>query len=143
MLPCIKCNSTDRYANGHCIACSKAYYSSEAGKSSRQRYERSPKRQAKNKKQYARYKISGYHRQYHLKTAYGMTSDAMLTMLDEQNHSCLICGKLIIDKPHVDHNHVTGHVRGLLCNNCNLGLGMFKDNPNYLRTAASYLEKTC
>jgi hypothetical protein len=39
----------------------------------------------------------------------------------------------------VDHGHETGEVRGLLCSNCNLGLGYFKDNPKYLEGAIKYL----
>jgi Recombination endonuclease VII len=40
----------------------------------------------------------------------------------------------------MDHNHVTGKIRGLLCDQCNRGLGMFKDNPELLRKAVEYLE---
>ena len=46
------------------------------------------------------------------------------------------------DATHVDHNHDTGEVRGLLCTNCNTGLGMAKDNPVHLRAMAQYLEDT-
>ena len=41
---------------------------------------------------------------------------------------------------HVDHNHVTGTVRGLLCNMCNIGIGMFRDNVNFMYKAIKYLE---
>lgn len=40
----------------------------------------------------------------------------------------------------VDHCHETSKIRGLLCHNCNLGLGNFKDDPNILRAAADYIE---
>jgi len=54
---------------------------------------------------------------------------------------CIICG--LEKKIVVDHNHVTGEVRGGLCDNCNIGLGHFKDNPELLRLAALYLEGKC
>ena len=41
---------------------------------------------------------------------------------------------------HIDHDHITGVVRGLLCFNCNAALGLFSDNPEWLRIAALYLE---
>lgn len=59
-------------------------------------------------------------------------------MLESQGSVCAICGCL--PPLCVDHNHVTGVVRGLLCRNCNLALGGFKDNPDSLRKAITYLE---
>ena len=53
---------------------------------------------------------------------------------------CHICGDPLTT-PHVDHCHTTGLVRGILCNNCNTGIGMFRDNPELLRAAIDYLQR--
>lgn len=60
-----------------------------------------------------------------------------------QKGCCALCGT---DTPGgngdfaVDHDHETGIVRKLLCFNCNIGIGKFRDNPELLRKAAEYLE---
>lgn len=69
---------------------------------------------------------------------YNLTPQDFNRMLQEQNHSCLICQKQL-DDPHVDHCHDTNRVRGLLCDPCNRGLGFFKHNPELLKRAAGYL----
>jgi hypothetical protein len=65
-------------------------------------------------------------------------------MLKDQGNKCAICGSLSPGKKetsfHVDHDHETGKVRGLLCELCNVGLGYFK-TPKELRAAAAYLEQ--
>jgi len=75
---------------------------------------------------------------------YGLTREQAEAVL--KTPSCQICGTDLIDRQGkngkaVDHNHVTGKVRGVLCSNCNRGLGHFRDNPQTLRAAANYLEK--
>lgn len=61
----------------------------------------------------------------------------------EQKNKCGICGEELIHRKqtHIDHCHKTGTTRGLLCHNCNVGLGHFKDNQKLLELAWSYLEK--
>ena len=59
----------------------------------------------------------------------------------EQRGRCLIClRETLIEDLHVDHDHSTGYVRGLLCPKCNQGLGMFDDNTASLRRAIQYLQ---
>jgi hypothetical protein len=59
-------------------------------------------------------------------------------MVAEQGGVCAICGRP--DPEHVDHDHETGAVRGILCFNCNGGLGQFRDDIDALQCAAVYLE---
>jgi len=76
---------------------------------------------------------------YNLKWRYGMAPHAYDRMLASQGGACAICGRLESGKRlAVDHDHVTGKVRGLLCNNCNICLGGLE---NYLPQAASYLSR--
>ena len=59
----------------------------------------------------------------------------------DQEFKCLICSAVCEeDKLNVDHCHTNGNVRGLLCGNCNKGLGSFKENTNSLKNAIKYLE---
>jgi hypothetical protein len=77
-----------------------------------------------------------------------MDPEGFYAMLDEQNGRCRICGQSIegTDEKgkllaHIDHDHDTGRVRGLLCQGCNTGLGMFKDSIRNLASAIVYLEE--
>ena len=67
-------------------------------------------------------------------------------ILAEQHGRCWICGYSDLSDPKmfpiVDHCHTTGRVRGLLCMNCNQGLGKFKDNPDLLIQAIAYLTRS-
>jgi hypothetical protein len=74
---------------------------------------------------------------------YGLTEADWDRMLTEQGGRCAICRT---DTPggrgerwHIDHSHATDKVRGLLCHNCNVGIGNFKDDPALLDSAAAYL----
>ncbi|MCP4598529.1 endonuclease VII domain-containing protein [Neptuniibacter sp.] len=75
---------------------------------------------------------------------FGITEQKYNAMFKKHKGRCYICGKhqsKMKKRLHVDHDHKTGKVRGLLCVICNLGLGCFKDNPARLRSAAEYLER--
>lgn len=86
-------------------------------------------------------------REGRLRREYGISSDDYARLLQEQRRCCAICGS---DKSgrsgcvplFVDHDHRTGKIRGLLCNDCNLGLSKFKEEPAFLRGAAAYLERS-
>ena len=72
---------------------------------------------------------------------YGITGEEFRAILEKQGISCPICGKTIGKNLSVDHNHITGKVRGVICNKCNLAIGNAEDSPDRLRAMANYLEK--
>jgi hypothetical protein len=73
---------------------------------------------------------------------YKLTEPEFLTMLVLQDSQCAICDGDLRLSLHVDHDHQTGNVRGLLCEMCNQGLGNFKDNIQNLDRAKNYLGET-
>jgi hypothetical protein len=80
-----------------------------------------------------------------LRKKYGIDSEGYDRLLTEQGGVCAICGAgtsrtTWTKRLHVDHNHETGEVRGLLCQPCNTTLGHFNDSADLLRKAAEYLE---
>lgn len=86
-------------------------------------------------------------RRMNLKKTYDMTPEQYASMLSEQNNKCFLCdfshrtnGKRE-EQLHIDHCHVTGKIRGLLCTQCNKGLGCFKDRIDVLQKAVQYLQR--
>jgi len=82
---------------------------------------------------------------YILNKHYKISLNDYNNLLEKQNHSCGLCKKHKSEfkrRLAVDHDHVTGKVRGLLCDTCNRGLGMFKvdTNPNIVNIIKNYIE---
>jgi hypothetical protein len=77
-----------------------------------------------------------------LKKVYGISVEQWEQMSVSQNGVCAICKGKSKDgrRLHVDHCHASGKVRGLLCHDCNRGLGMFQDNTIFLQNAKEYLD---
>jgi 5-methylcytosine-specific restriction endonuclease McrA len=100
----------------------------------------------RDKQRWARFVASGgkkrSDRKGHLRRKFGLTIEQYEALLQRQGGRCAICrspgnGSVSL---HVDHDHVTGRVRGLLCFRCNGGLGQFREEPELLRRAARYVE---
>jgi hypothetical protein len=72
---------------------------------------------------------------------YGITAEQFADVLQSQGNRCPICERDFSEtrKPHVDHDHRTGLVRGLLCNACNVAIGHFDDDTSRMRRAEAYL----
>ena len=100
----------------------------------------------KRKLQLAKEGRKEYTQNKHLRYSFGITLDEYKKKLVLQNNVCAICkqpetsllaGK--VKRLAVDHCHVTGKIRGLLCTNCNLALGGFKDSPTIMLEAIKYI----
>lgn len=109
-----------------------------------------------------RTKVRVYHREYskqsfalrqanrreHACRTYGFTQARYEALLEAQGGGCAICGRRPMEVPHarghrfaIDHDHVTGFVRGVLCAPCNGGLGSYQDNIERLEAAILYLRR--
>jgi hypothetical protein len=82
-------------------------------------------------------KNHGNTRNYHLVGRYGLTAAQYEAMLSAQRGRCAACWNA--PAAHVDHDHVTGRVRGLLCSSCNQALGNARDDIDVLRRLVNYL----
>ena len=83
-------------------------------------------------------RLYGNTRHYHLRQKYGIGAAEVEAMVAAQGGTCPICQK----RPavHVDHDHRTGRVRGILCESCNGAIGQFNDDPTLVRAAIEYIE---
>jgi hypothetical protein len=77
---------------------------------------------------------------YHLERTFGITVEMRNEMQYKQENCCATCGAEFKTTPHVDHDHTSGKVRGLLCGPCNRALGLIKDNPETLLRMVTYLK---
>ena len=98
-----------------------------------------------------RYKNPDKLRNYRWKSRYNITPEQYDEMLIIQDNKCAICGQTEsathntskkVQRLAVDHCHKTGKVRGILCQDCNRGLGKFKDDIGRLENAIKYLQKS-
>lgn len=151
-LPCARCSGTLRKTHsGQCISC--------ANEASRKWAKDDP---ARNRAKAKRYRVEtnpvGVRRTHvkaQLKRNYGLTPEQYDAMHAAQSGCCQICkralirqtdetrefiGHLAVDVARVDHCHTTGAVRGLLCSECNIGLGKFRDSTQFLLNAVRYLD---
>lgn len=103
-------------------------------------------RQAESRKRYReRLKASGVMQarklEEHRRYTYGVKAEDYEKMLSRQNGCCAVCGDKSNKPLVIDHCHTSGAVRGLLCGNCNTGIGMFRDDAALLQKAISYLDR--
>lgn len=103
-----------------------------------------------------REKLINYYKQYrinhkkettdwHLLKTYGLTYKEKELMIANQNYKCLSCGsdlkKISPKNIHIDHDHISGKIRGILCNTCNMCLGLLEENPDKIKLLMEYAIK--
>lgn len=78
---------------------------------------------------------------WNVENRYGITYEVKLKMIEEQNGCCALCRQPFENEKatHVDHCHITGKIRDILCRNCNTALGSFGDSIQLLQRAMNYL----
>lgn len=76
-------------------------------------------------------------RRDYIRRQYAKNEAELTALKDKRFGKCWIC--LVKDAVHIDHDHVTGEIRGALCANCNLALGLFHDRVDVLAAAIDYL----
>lgn len=72
---------------------------------------------------------------------YGLAPEDFAGMVRAQEGRCAVCGESPERSLHIDHDHDTGAVRGLLCNSCNLALGFLKDSPAVVERMLAYIRQ--
>ena len=122
------------FANNSCKECAKT-----SNKQWRDAHPEQVQRYARRRDEW-RTSHPDHRKDYWLQSKYGISQADYERMLAEQNGQCAICFRLM-DKPKVDHNHETGEVRQLLCNECNCGIGFLREDTILVASALKYLEK--
>lgn len=140
---CTKCGETKTLLDFHKDKSTKDGYTYQCKacvcERSRKHYRNNPEKGRENSRK-RRERLPTVNRQSHL-SKYGMTLSDYDTMLEQQKGKCAICEDYVQGNLSVDHCHVTGEVRGLLCTRCNSMLGYARDNINNLLSGVKYLTK--
>ena len=96
----------------------------------------------RNRRRREKHRAEGLYLVYRLRSKYGLSTDDVRAMVAAQDNRCPICGRGFDDdgvRVHIDHDHATSAVRGLLCQPCNQALGFMEDDPARCDAAAAYL----
>lgn len=140
-MKCNKCNEIKGFLHfNKCYDKTKTYqyyYKTCIQCKTKERYKQNKIARLKDPEIKAKYMLSL--KKARIKRLYKITLEEYEQKLVELQNKCEICNKEA--KLVIDHSHTTSEVRGLLCNECNTGLGFYYDNPNFLKKAIEYLEK--
>lgn len=125
-----------------CCVCREWLTPTRFGKNHRRRRGLNPwcKRCGESKgREVAKKNRFGGARRYHLLGKYGIDVHELDELIKDQRGLCALCREQ--DAQQVDHDHASGHIRGVLCGGCNAGLGQFMEDPEIIRRAIDYLKR--
>ena len=143
---CSKCHAQknpDQFHKNRCNADGLANRCRPCNLEGNAEYRKRPENQARRKITRGTGTTNGGGLDYYEKL-YGINKSQFDALNDQQGGLCAICGlpEIIRTRLACDHDHLNGQVRGLLCHQCNVGLGSFKDDPTRLNSAIDYLNRT-
>lgn len=149
MKRCAKCGGTEFANNGRCRPCIAAwwrqYRKTKAGQASERRRRKTPGARAAQERYNAKtgFRASAARAEARLRLHYGIDFHDWALMFERQSGECAGClSPLLLNRTtHVDHCHETGKVRGLLCNDCNLTVGLAHNSSSTLVRLSEYLSK--
>jgi hypothetical protein len=129
---CIKCKRENVKHQGHGL-CSRCYM---------REFESRPETKERIAKRRNSIEYKEHCKKYLLQRNYGLTIEDKNKIIESQSGLCPICLRAlgINQGIHIDHDHVTGKIRGILCLNCNVAMGHFHDSIPTLKNAIKYLE---
>jgi len=139
---CKQCHNTrqTKWAKSHGYKYQSEYYKQYFSKKIKSRRKISTQEESIKKVKDYNLNNKKKRQEYYRKKLYNLTELEYLKLLNKQNNKCAICSQTFVKTPHIDHNHITGKIRGLLCHKCNLMLGLCNDNITLLNNAIGYLE---
>lgn len=83
-------------------------------------------------------KIRARNKRRHFRRKYGLEPEHVTEMIARQGGGCAICNEVTL-RMHVDHDHLTGKVRAILCFRCNAALGLLRDRADLVERMAQYV----
>ncbi len=142
---CGRCGKIKHFSQYHKNKAKKGGISGYCKTCRKERYQEQEKSEGQEQRRQFYYETA---RWKELLRLFGVTKEQYEAMEREQNGLCAICGRPetfrsrnTVRRLAVDHDHVTGAIRGLLCTVCNVGLGNFNDDPVLIKKALDYLTK--
>lgn len=133
-----KCPNCNKRHNQNRNLCNKCYFLIPENREKRRIWQKNYRRKNLEYRRKIENKSTFKHR-------YGITKFDFEEIFKKQQYKCKICGKTQLDLKqlfHLDHNHKNFKIRGILCPDCNKGLGFFSDDINLLQKAVGYLKNS-